>query len=422
MAVPDSITETPGYHPVLTHWNPLDPGELADPYPTFAMARKECPVFYSEFFNGWVVTRYDEIIKVVKDTSRFSNAISLGTAQVPAETAHLLPDGLPWSCPSLENNDPPRHTRIRKLANEAFKPSVIAKREPEITQTADALIDVFIDNGQADLVSQFANLLPGYVMCDVLGVPKDMTEKAVRWADQMVMCLDPSLSHDELVRISYDQADFYAFLQGLIADRRSNPGQDIITRLLEARIDEGPALTDSEVISAVSHFLIAGNETTRKLIGNMIYCLLRNPDQLTAVYNDHSLIDATVQETLRYITSVRGLPRITTEDVEVGGVRIPEGQFVAVMWSSANHDETKFEDPEKFNIFRDDSDRHIAFNRGPHFCIGAPLATLETRIALFRLLDRLPNLRRANDEPLEWEPLVLHMGLKRLDIAWDRPS
>lgn len=411
-------TSISGYHPVLTKWNPLDHAELANPYPTYALARREAPVFFSEFFGGWVVTRYDDILAVVKDTESFSNKRSLGPAIVPEDARHLLPNGYPWAHPSLENNDPPAHTRIRRLANEAFKSSVIAAQEPNVVRITDELVAKFKDRGKVEFMSEFANLLPGYVLCELLGVPRSMTEQVVQWSDEVTEGLDPNLSHDEKMRMSRNQARWYQFCEEFIADRRANPGDDIMSLLIQARIDDEAALTDAELISTFCHFLIGGNETTRRLLGNLVLCLLDHPEQLAAVVEDRSLVDPVIQETLRYMSSVRGLYRNTTADVTLAGVQIPAGATVVLMWAAANHDD-KFESPETFNIFRKHADKHLSFSRGTHFCIGSPLALLEARAALNTILDNMPGLRRIDNSPLVWSPFVLHSGLEKLDLAWD---
>lgn len=411
----------PGYHRVLSAWNPLDPRELANPYSTFAVARREAPVFYSEFFSGYVVTRYDDIIELLKDTKRFSNRSAIGSIEVPEEVRHALPNGFPWSYPSLVNNDPPQHSRIRKLANEAFKPAVVVKRESVIREIGDRLIDDFIDDGHVDFISGFANMLPGLVICRILGVADEHTSEVVQWSDDVQVIKNPNLPAAERVRLARGQADFYEFCRSFIQERRERPRDDLASKLIHARVVDEPALTEQELISTLAQLLIAGNETTRKLLGNLLLRLLEHPDQLEAVRDDLTLGDAAVEETLRHSSSVKGLFRQTTEAVELGGVTIPAEQVVVVMWSSANHDETQFEQPEEFDIFKRDSTKHIAFSKFAHFCLGAWLAKLEARIALEQLLTRLPNLRRANNDPIEWMPHVLHMGVKRLDLAWDVP-
>ena len=411
-------TSASGYHPALTHWNPLEPAELANPYPTFAKARREAPIFYSQFFQGWVVTRYNDIQTVIKDTNVFSNSGALGPAIVPDEARHLLPNGYPWAYPTLENNDPPAHTRIRRLANQAFKSSVIAAQETHVARITDELFRKFEGSGQVEFMSEFADVLPGYVLCEVLGVPRSHIDQVIKWSDEVVDLLDPNISHEKLMRIAENQASWYEFCEAFVADRRANPGDDIMSVLIGARDGDEPALADQELISVFCQFLIGGTETTRRFLGTLILCLLDHPEQLAAVAADRSLIEPTIQEALRYMSSVRGLYRTTTADVELGGVHIPADAPVVLMWASANHDD-KFEDPETFNIFRKHADRHLAFSRGAHFCIGAPLALLESRVALNAVLDRMPGLRRADEAPLTWTPGVLHSGVKTLHLTWN---
>jgi cytochrome P450 len=414
-----SVEKTAGFHPTLSRWNPLAAEERADPYPTFALARREAPAFYSEFFQGWFVTGYDLILELLKDTERFSNRESIGSVEVPGTVRERLPNGYPWAYPSLENNDPPSHTRIRKLANQGFKPSAITATAPEVRAIADRLIDRFAAAGEVEFVSAFADKLPGLVMCHVLGVPDADADDVVRWSDDTLVMMDPNLEPEERARLAAGQADFYDFCERFIDERRERPRDDIMSRLVEARVEDEPALTDLELISTFSHFLIGGNETTRRLLGQMMLRLFEHPDQLEAIRRDPELAPRAVEETLRYASPVKGLFRTTTKEVELGGVPIPAGQVVVVMWAAANRDTAKFERPEEFDIFRQDGNRHLAFSRLAHFCIGAPLARLEGEVALQQLLARLPNLRRANDEPLEWLPLVLHHGLGRLNLAWD---
>lgn len=402
-------------------WNPFDPAELADPYPSWARARRQQPVFYSPMLNAFIVTRYADILAVVEDTARFASRDVLYVGPVPAEVAHLLPNSFPWDFPTLVNSDPPAHTRIRKLCGQAFKPTAVAAWEPEIRAIADRLIDGFIAAGHVDFVSRFAEPLPGLVMCRLLDIADEDAPKFVGWVDHVVRLFDPALPKDERLAACRSSADFYAFCEEEIRRRRQTPQRDFITALIEARSDEGqgePMLSQREVISVLSQILIGGVETVRRSIGNLVLLLLSHPEQLAAVREDASLIAPAIEESLRHTDAVKGLFRRTTCDVELGGVTIPSGALVMVMWASGNRDEQVFNSPDKFNIFRTDIDRHIAFSRGPHFCLGVPLARLELRVALERLLSRLPNLRRADQRPIEWVSSLTNRGPQRLDVTW----
>jgi cytochrome P450 len=406
----------------LAEWNPLAPSELACPYATLAAAQREAPIFYNEFYGGWVVTRYDDILQVLKDSKRFSTRKVFSVGEIPPDIAPLLPHGYPWDHPSLLNNDPPEHTPIRRLANEAFKPAAIAAREPAIRGIVNDLIDEFADDGKVELMSRFAHRVPGFVMCLMLDLPTEDTGRLLRWSDAMNLLLNPTLPAEERRAAARDSAAFYEYCDALVRQRSTNPGSDLLSDLILARNDaedSRAALTHQELISIVSQLLIGGQDTTRHLLGNVVLRLLEHPEQLERVRAEPELAAAAVEETLRHTTSVKGLLRQTTEPVEIAGVTIPADAFVVVMWGAGNHDETKFERPAEFDLSRPDLDRHIAFSRFAHFCIGAPLARLEVRVAVQQLFVRLPGLRRADDSPPEWSSRPFHQGLDRLDVVWD---
>jgi cytochrome P450 len=406
----------------MAEWNPMRPEELADPYVSYARARREEPVFYSPILDAWLVTRYDDLLAVLKDTARFSSSDSIYIGGVPEEAADRLPHGYPWDHPSLINLDPPAHARIRKLANQAFKPTAIAAKEPMVRDVADGLIDAFAAAGEVELMESFAVPFPGQVMCRLLDVPAESAADVIGWTDDFLVMLDPQLPHERRVQASLGSADFYAFCESFVADRSANPRDDVMSALIEARdseVEGEPALTRPELISIFSQLLIGGVETTRRMIGNMVLRLLQHPDQMEEVREDRSLAPAAVEESLRHSSPTKGLFRRAVEDVEIGGTTIPAGALVVVLWASGSHDETRFDDPEAFDLHRANAKDNLAFSRYAHFCIGAPLARLELRVAMERLLDRLPGLRLAGDGPLQWAPLPLHHGLLRLDVAWD---
>jgi cytochrome P450 len=408
-----------GYHPLLTRWNPLHPDEVADPYRMFAVARREAPVFYNDFYRAWIIAGYAEVSAVLKDTKRITSRQTIGSGEIPDELRDLMPEGFVWDYPSLINNDPPAHTRIRKLADEAFNRQLVNQREPEIRELADHLINEFVQDGTVEFMSRFANPLPALAICHFLGVPDDMAGQVIEWSDATNVMMDPNLESSERVRLARGQADFRVFCESFIEERRERPRDDLMSRLIEARVEGEQALTVPELISTFSHFLLGGNVTTRRLLGNMVLRLLQHPDQLAAVTREPELASKAVEESLRHTTPVKCLGRTTLEPVDVGGVTIPAGEDLLVMWASANHDEAKFESPESFNIHRQDVHKHVAFSKFAHFCIGAPFARLEARVSLEQILARMPNLRWANDAPVRWLPLVNHMGLERLDLAWD---
>jgi cytochrome P450 len=404
----------------LAAWDPTARGERADPYPTYARARREAPVFYNEFLRAWVVTRYDDVLAVLRDVRTFTSRYVLDSGGVPPELADRLPHGYPWSCPGIGNQDPPAHTPVRRLANEGFKPQALAAREPEIQAIADELIDRF-PAGRVEFVSAFANPLPVHVLCRLLEIPDERVPDIFRWSDEMLpLVSNPGLSREERLARSEGMAEFSDFLGELVDERRAAPGTDVLSRLIHgAGADGAPLLDRASLVAVCAQLITAGIDTVARLLGLMLLRLLEQPGRLAAVRAQPALAAAAVEETLRHSTSNLGLPRRTTRAVTLGGAEIPAGADLVLMFASANRDDARFADPDSFDPGRDDVDRHLAFGKYTHFCLGAPLARLEARIALERLVARLPNLRRANDDALEYQPLALHMALERLDLAWD---
>ena len=288
---------------------------------------------------------------------------------------------------------------------------------------ADALIDVFSPDGKCEIIEQFSVPLSLLTIAKVLGMPPSDMNEMRRYSDEMPASLNPALTVEQQAAVLEHYGTFVDFLENAINRARLNPGDDLLSSRI-AHIDrqdpDAPTLSEQEFISLVGNLIVAGNETTRYLIGNMLLMLFRHPDQLAAVQAVHSLVPAAVEETLRYFSSVKGNIRLATTDLEIGGVSIPAGSLVQVCWGSAGRDAAVFDQPDEFDIFRTDVSKHIAFSKGPHMCIGAPLARLEASIALHRLLDRLPGLRlvREPDYPGEYVSTVQVQGPSRLHVTW----
>lgn len=413
----------PNAPPPPPNWNPFVPAELVSA--AWATARQQHPVFLCPMLNAYVVTRHEDVATVIADPARFSSRDALYVGPVPPEFAPLLPNGYPWDTPTLVNSDPPAHARIRRLCAPAFRPAAVAAREQEMRELADHLIDGFIADGQVELISRFAEPLPGRIMCRLLNIPDADAPRFTEWVDHLTQMFNPMLPQEARVVALRGTADLYAYCEKELQRRRSGtaaPAGDFLTALMEARDTEAggePMLSDPELLSVLSQILLAGNETTRRAIGSLVYLLLGHPDQLAAVKRDPALLSAACEESLRHTTAAKGLFRRTTAPVELGGASLPAGALVILLWASANRDEKVFKDPEQFDILRKDVDRHLAFSRGPHFCLGASLARLLMKVALERLLTRLPNLRRDESIPVEWALSVVNQGPSRLAVRWD---
>jgi cytochrome P450 len=412
-----------GVRKTLMEWDPLDPQELVDPYPTFALARREAPVFYNAVYDAWIVTRYDDVLDVVKDTKRFSSSNALDVGELHAEVKALLPGGLlPGQYPTLVNNDPPDHTRIRRLVQQAFKPRDMAAREDQIRAMADRLIDAFIEDGTVEFVHAFADQLPGLTICNIVGVPDEDVGRVVDWAGEMMAMFNPALPDERKLAAAHEAVRYNEYVESFIEERRRQPREDLMSGLIAARSGEtgDEALSTPELMSTMSQLLDGGNDTTSNMIGTALVRLLQHPEQLAAVAKNPELAEDAVEESLRHATSVKGIYRNATTEVGLAGVTIGVGDNVVPMWASGNHDETKFERAEDFDIFRKEREKHMAFSRYAHFCIGAPLARIEIRVAIQQVLARMPNLRIVGETP--WLKSIVHAGPARLQLAWDTPQ
>jgi cytochrome P450 len=400
-------------------YNPFDPAFSADPYAFYRQACEEAPVCYSPLFDAWVVTGHAELMTVLKEPNLFSSAHILDfPANLPPEVHAVLAEGYPI-VPGLFNNDPPAHTRVRALFSSAFTPRRVAEMEPGIRALAHSLVDRFAADGHADIVSQFAFLLPMTVIADLVGVPREDIPQVKRWHDGWMTLLVPGLPAEQQIACAHSIVAYQRYYAGLIAERRANPRDDLLTAMVEARLEGSTPFTTEEIIIQLVILLSAGHETTTSLISGMLLHLLRHPDQWQALLQDQRLIPAAIEETLRFEAPVQMEPRQTTRPAEVGGVTIPEGASVHPVFGAANRDPQVAADPERFDIHRPGPNRHVAFGWGTHFCIGAALARLEGRVAIETLIERLPNLRLAPGFAPEYAPSFFFRGCTRLPLEWD---
>ena len=402
-------------------YNPFTPDQIANPYPLLAQARQDTPVFFSPLLNMWIVTRYDDIAAILKDPRRFPSVSSFNVAQLDPQLQAIL-SSRPAPALLIDSN-PPVHTRLRGLVNVAFTPRRIALLEPRIRAIAAALVDEFIAEGQADLTARFAYPLPMTVIADLFGFPRADALMVKGWSNGILGLIGGNLTAEEQMACFQGLGAFQAYFTGQLEQRRDHPTDDLLTDLLNAHDGDQPALTIPEIVDQLGLIIVAGHETTTHLIGSMLVLLLTHPDQLAAVYANPALIPAVVEESLRIESPASSAFRITGEAVQLGGVDIPAGARLQIMLGSANHDATHFAQADAFDPARtEQGGRHLAFGWGIHFCLGAPLARLEGRIALEVLTQRLPNLRFQSTTPVEYLPNLVLRGVKELWLAWDPPA
>jgi len=389
-------------------FNPMDPAFLENPFPFYQLGRRMMPVFHFEQAGIWSVFGYENATNILKDNVTWRSAPPAG------------PDGAPAPESPMLFSDPPRHTRLRGLVSQAFTPRMIEQLEPRIAQIAAELLDQVVPAGACDIVEALAYPLPVIVIAEILGVPPEDRATFKEWSDTVVAQLGQGLGPDS--QRQPPEATFSAmadYFTRMADERRAHPKNDLISGLVAAEV-EGSRLSGNELIAMLILLLVAGNETTTNLIGNAVLEFMAHPAELQKVLDDGSLLPSAIEEVLRFSSPVQATVRRAARDIELGGQRIGAGQQTLVWLASANRDEAAFgETAGQFDVTRPLNPRHIAFGLGPHFCLGAPLARMEAKVALDAFLRRCKNFHRAGDGPLPRVPTFVMRGLRQLPIAFD---
>ncbi len=401
----------------------LTPDLLRDPFPMYAQMRQFQPVMPIPDVGLWLVYRYDDVKTVLHDWSRFSSDLSQMEWEGGGAFAEMgqTQRGVNFGA-SIIGIDPPRHRKLRDLVQKAFTPRAVAAMEPRIRAIAEEYIDRALPAGRMDLVTDLAIPLPTIVIAEMLGVPPRDRAQFKAWSDKIVaasdnMFLDEATLARELpLQMAANEA-MVAYFKDVLAERRAAPREDLISALIAAEVD-GERLSEEDLVAFCVLLLIAGNVTTTHLIGNAVRTFLEYPDALARIRADMTLLPGALEEVLRFRSPVQTFFRTTKAPVELGGQTIPAGQTVFAVIGSANRDEARFPDPDRFDITREPNP-HLAFGFGIHYCLGAPLARLEARVALATLLERLPNLARVDDTPLEPMRSILLHGVASLPIEFE---
>jgi hypothetical protein len=399
----------------MLQYNPFDPVVHADPYPVYRRLRAEDPVYWSDFMESWVLTRYDDVVAVLND-GRFSADRRQAQNRFAQEIVRSE-DASPFARTyTMLNSDPPLHTRLRGLVNKAFTPRAVERLRPRVEAIVDGLIDGVLAHSRMDVIEELAYPLPVIVIAEMLGVSPEDRGRFKKWSDDIAATVGGGLAGPEVFQqareSSIELADYF---RGVIAKRRVKPEEDLLSALIAAE-EQGDVLSEDELLATCMLLMVAGNETTTNLIGNGTLALLRHPEQMRHLREDPSLIKSAVEELLRFDGPVQGTARVAMEGVEIRGRRVEKGQLVLTMLAAADRDPDQFPNPDDLDLTRRQN-RHVAFGYGIHFCIGAPLARMEGQIAIDALLQRLPEPRLAADE-LEWGGSFILRGLKSLPIAF----
>jgi cytochrome P450 len=414
---------SPATSPLGLEYNPLVPPLLDDPFPFYARLRQEAPVTFAPAFQLWLVSRYQDVMTVLKDPRRFS---SRDTLRPPVEfppdmLAILEASGYTLDYPLL-GDDPPAHTRIRGLVGKAFSLPNVSALEPHIREIARGYVDSLLRAGpRTDLIAGLASPLPLHVITELFGVPSSDRGQLRQWIESEKLFFIPHHHPDELRRLVEEVAAFRRYLRSMVEERQRQPRSDLLSTLVEARLEGERPLSTVELVNLTNVIVFAGNETTTNLIGSAVLHLLRQPGLWEELRANPAAIPNALEEILRFASPVMGMMRTVKEPTLLSGAELPAGARVMLLFASANRDEAAFEEPERFELHRTGAARHLGLGHGAHFCVGAPLARLEARIALELLLERLPHPRLVPGEPISYLPSLFHRGPHRLMVEWDAP-
>lgn len=408
--------------PAHESFQPFSEEYLIDPYPTFAAVREESAAFFNEELGMWVVTRYQDCATVMSDTERLSSRI----AQDPllpfgSKAGAVLAEGFGF-IPTMTNLDLPEHTRIRRHNMTAFSTRRVADLEPVIRDITTRMLDEMLVEPRFDWVSGLAFPLPITVIFSMLGFPDEDAEMLKEWTTERLVMLFGHPTEDEQVKVAANMKDFWSYCVAFVAKRTADRSDDFTSALLDIHDQDNNAISIQELTSVIFGLSIAGHETTTNLLANAVWLLLRHRDQWDEVCSDQDLIPGAVEEALRFDSSVNAWRRWSLVDVELSdGTVIPAESKILVLLGSANRDDRKFDDPDRFNIHREDARRHLSFGKGIHFCLGAPLARLEARVVLEELTSRAPELAMVEQE-LEFAPIISFRGPNELWLTGNQQA
>jgi cytochrome P450 len=390
---------------------------LQDPYPTYARMHAEGPLHFLDVGGKWAVWSifsHAECSSIAKDprlsAKRAQQQISLLPVDSQAEFSELARMLGLW----LIFMDPPEHTRLRKLLNKGFSPAAIEGLRPQVEDIVNRMLEPLQQGSEAELLQEFANPLPVRIILEMLGISQDLHDKFVDWSRAIALFRGSPDRTVELARGAQDALiQLTDFFRVTVAERRRNKGSDLISLLIDIE-EDGEALTEEELYAQCIALLFAGHETTRNLIGNGMYTLLRHPEETAELRENPEMIRSAVEELLRFESPVQFTARVLKEDIEVCGQRIPKRWSILCMLGAANRDPKQFKEPNQLNLKRLNN-QHLAFSAGPHFCIGSQLARLEGQIAIQKLVQRFPKMELTGPQP-EWASTFGLRGLNSLSV------
>lgn len=407
--------------PSDTNYDPFVPPHRDHPELFYEWSRREAPVTYSHALGAWMVSRYDDILAILRDPGRFSSSGSIPSFyDNPPEVLQVLEGCLPTAS-TVVDADPPAHTWMRKILNRAFSARRINAMQPVIRELAEALVDSFAADGRVDLVSRYANPLVMTVVSLLFGVPREDIPRVQAWTDDLVLLWNPTAPVEAKLPAARRMVEYERYIEALMAERRARPQDDILSDLLHGHDhdQELEPLPDAVVLHFFRGARLAGHDTTRDLITSTVLLMQTHREHWDAACADPRVLPEIVEEALRLEAPHKGLMRTTTEELELAGQVLPKGARLLLLFGSANRDQTRFDSPDTFDVARKNVGEHLAFGKGIHICSGAHIARVEARIALETLTQRLPRLTLAPEFSPSYIASFLFHGLEQLDVRWE---
>ncbi|MGH9185704.1 MAG: cytochrome P450 [Acidimicrobiales bacterium] len=395
-------------------YNPFEPDFAVNPYPTYAAMRENAPVHQTPF-GAWFLFRYDDVQRFLRDPHMSVDERKGRPGPMDQFIQEAIGDTDTRGVTAMLNIDAPDHTRLRRLVSKVFTPRAIERLRARVQEIVDGELDAAGQRGEFDLIKDLAFPLPFTVISELLGMPDIDHDQLRSWSGMLVRTLEPQFDVEVIMAIAAAGEAMGDYAREVIAAKRSHPADDLLSALIAAE-DEGDVLSDDELVDNVLLLYIAGHETTVNLIGNGTLALLNHREQLDRWRNDPELDKAAVDELLRYDPPVQMSRRVTLQDVEVGGVSIEAGSFVALSLASANRDPAHWGDAaDTLDLGRANAAEHVSFGGGSHYCLGASLAKLEAQVALGTMVRRFPRLELAGDP--QWNGRINLRGMDHLPLA-----
>lgn len=391
---------------------------MEDPYPVYRRLQEEAPVYWSDAWDCWLLTRFAHVDAVIRSPASFQNRVyATWMEKIPADNRRELSSFADyWTTSGFSQADPPDHTRIRRVVSKALTPDALAAIRRRVEELADSLLDEVTESGRTDLPPDFAVPLPAIAVSELVGLPAGERVQFREWTNQYLEFLGPGgLDVDVMRRSQAGLMSLRGWLGDLLEERRANPTGDVLSSLVAAD-EAGDVMSTDELLSTCVDLVTGGDDTTTNMLGNGMMALLEHPDQLDRLRDDPSLMKNAVEELVRYECPFQMVFRLTTTDVEIDGTVIPEGQVVRLILGAANRDPAQFQNPDSIDIGRGHI-RHLGFGFGTHYCVGQVLARSELQVSFERLIERLPNVRLAG-EPVRL-PSVGPRGFDALPLAFD---